>query len=345
MEKINLDIGEGEIYKGVLKCTELEDSTPVIIPYFVMRGIEDKPVMLLNAAIHGDELNGIEVINRILDVVDVKKLRGTLIGVPIVNTIAFRARSRFDPVDGKDLNRFFPGNPDGSITQRIAHCFFSKFVRKAKFGIDLHTGMKGHLLMPHPRVRKFNDIDQPMKYSMALGTEVIFHHDGAEGMLNIQAEKAGKHIVCFENGVAGVLDEYYINKAMDGVLNFMKYFGMIDGKAIMPEKQIILNGYEEIPAKRGGIFISLVSPGDVVKKGEYVGYIRVPFSGEKNYVRATDNGVVVGIRTQPLVRPGTTVIWLLPFDGAEIIDGLKGKNVRHKKSEIMEKMKKKGIFI
>ncbi|MCD6512968.1 MAG: succinylglutamate desuccinylase/aspartoacylase family protein [Thermoplasmata archaeon] len=345
MEKINLDIGEGEVRKGIIKCTELEDSTPVIIPYFVMRGIQDKPIMLLNAAIHGDELNGIEVINRVFDAIDIRKLRGTIVGVPIVNTIAFRARNRFDPVDGKDLNRFFPGDDKGSITQRIAHCFFHKFVKRVNFGIDLHTGMKGHLLMSHPRVRKFNDIDQPIEYSMALGTDIIFHHDGAEGMLNIQAEKIGKHIVCFENGVAGVVDEYYINEAMKGVFNFMKYFGMIDGHAIMPEKQVVLTGYEEIGAKRGGIFIPYVSPGDVVKKGEYVGYIRIPFSGEKKYVRAIDNGVVVGIRTQPLVRPGTTVAWLLPFDGAEIIEPLEGDNIKYRKSEILDKMKKKGITI
>jgi len=113
MNEPQLNIKKGEVRKGLVKCAELEDGNPVTIPYFVMRGVKKKPVLLLNAALHGDELNGIEVIMRIFEKIDPMELKGTILAAPIVNTLAFKARDRMDPVDKKDLNRFFPGKKDG----------------------------------------------------------------------------------------------------------------------------------------------------------------------------------------------------------------------------------------
>jgi len=197
-----------------------------------------------------------------------------------VNTLALRARDRTDNVDRKDLNRLFPGKKDGTVTERIAYHFFNKFVKKATFGIDLHTGMKGHLLVPHPRVRVFNNSSPSLEYPQALGTEIIFYNEGKEGMLNIQAEKAGIPIVCFEIGEAGRLDEYYINEGFKGVMNFMKYFGMIDGAPEIPEKQILLKDYMELPSRISGLFHPRASAGDVVKKNQLVGIVSSPFYNE-----------------------------------------------------------------
>lgn len=339
-----LEIGAGEIYKSKIECTELEDGTPVIIPYFVMRGIRKKPILLLNAALHGDELNGIEVIMRLFERIKPTNLKGTIIAVPVVNVLAFRSRSRVDPIDGKNMNRVFPGKKDGTVTERIAYYFFHKFVKKADFGIDLHTGMKGHLLIPHPRMRVLKDFSPSIEHARALGTEIIFYHEGHPGMLNIAAGKHGIPIVCFEIGEAERLDEYFVQAGIEGVINFMKYFGMLDGEPEIPEKQILLKDYIEVPSPTGGIFYRKVSAGDVVKRGQLIGAIKSPFTGEKRYIKSPKNGVVIGIRSQPLVRPGTTVAWLMSFEQGKILSPLR-KKVKSIDSKTFSDTEKKGIEI
>ncbi|HEC76352.1 MAG TPA: hypothetical protein ENI33_03710 [Thermoplasmatales archaeon] len=343
MSEPNLNIGKGEMQRGSIHCGELEDGTSVTIPYFVMRGIRKKPVLLLNAALHGEELNGIEVINRIFETINPLELKGTIIGVPVVNTLAFRARSRVDPIDGKDLNRVFPGKKDGTITERVAYTFFNKFVKRADFGIDLHTGMKGHLLIPHPRVRTYKDFSPSLEYSRALGTEIIFYHEGSKGMLTIEAGKIGIPVVCFEIGEAGRLDEYFIDAGMKGVINFMKYFGILDGEPEIPEKQILLKNYKEVVSQYGGLFYPKVKAGEVAKKNQFIGIIKSPFTGEKHYVRAFTDCLIIGVRSQPVVRAGTSVAWIMTFEEGNILPSLQNKNLLKLPSKMVSITKEKGI--
>jgi len=340
-----LSIGRGEVHRGKIQCTELEDGTPVLLHYLVMRGVKKKPILLLNAALHGDELNGIEVITRIFEKINPMELKGTILAVPVVNTLAFKARSREDPIDKKNLNRVFPGKKEGTVTERIAYYFFNKFVKKATFGIDLHTGMKGHLLIPHPRIRVLNTPSPSLEHFQALGTEIIFYNEGEKGMLNIEAEKIGVPIVCFEIGEAGRLDEYYIREGMKGILNFMKYFGMLDGEPEIPEKQILLKDYKEITSKMSGIFHPKVNAGDVVKKNQLLGIINSPFYSEKHYVKSPEDGVIIGIRTQPIVRPGTTVAWFMTFDQGKLLPTLKGKKIMETSSRTFSMVQEKGVEI
>ena len=151
-------------------------------------------------------------------------INGTIIGIPIVNTLAFKSRNRFDEIEKIDLNRVFPGKRNGKITEKIAYYFFNEFVKKVDFGIDLHAGMKGHLLLPHARARKFKKFLPSLEYYQALGTEIVYYHEGAEGMLNIASIKENIPIVCFEIGEADRLNEYYINEGVKAIKNFMKYF-------------------------------------------------------------------------------------------------------------------------
>ncbi|KAA0002719.1 MAG: succinylglutamate desuccinylase/aspartoacylase family protein [Thermoplasmata archaeon] len=345
MNEPYLNIGRGEVHRGSIQCTELEDGTPVVLPYLVMRGIKKKPILLLNAALHGDELNGIEVIMKIFEKIDPMELRGTILAVPVVNTLAFKARSRSDPIDKKNLNRVFPGKKEGTVTERIAYHFFNKFVKKATFGIDLHTGMKGHLLVPHPRVRVLNNSSPSLEHPQALGMEIIFYNEGKKGMLNIEAEKIGIPIVCFEIGEAGRLDEYYIKEGIKGVLNFMKYFDMLDGEPKIPEKQILLKDYKEIPSKISGIFHPKVHAGDVVKKNQLLGIISSPFYNEKHYVKSPEDGIIIGIRTQPIVRPGTVVAWFMTFDQGQLLPSLKGKKIMETSSRTFSMAQEKGVEI
>jgi len=345
MNEPNLNLKAGETTRGTIICTELEDGSPVSIPYFVIRGKSKKPVLLINAAIHGEELNGIEVVNRIFEDIKPEEIHGTIVGVPVVNTLAFRARSRVDPIDGKNLNRVFPGKKDGTVTERIAYHFFNKFVKKADFGIDLHTGSKGHLLVPHPRVRTLSDFIPSLEYPRALGTEFIFQDEGQEGMLNIEAGKIGVPVVCFEIGVAGVLDAYYIKAGLKGVMNFMKYFGMIKGKPEIPKQQVLLKGYKEIPSQIGGLFYPYVKAGDVVKKKQIIGVTKSPYTGEKYFARAPDDCYIVGIRSQPVVRQGTSIAWIMTFEKSNILPPLRNNDLRDLSSKIISDTVEKGITL
>ncbi|RLF35631.1 MAG: hypothetical protein DRM99_04260 [Thermoplasmata archaeon] len=345
MSEVNLNIETGTKQRGFIQCAELEDGSPVIIPYFIVRGVSKKPVLLLNAAIHGEELNGIEVINRVFEKINPMELHGTIIGVPVVNTPAFRARNRLDPIDGKNLNRVFPGEKNGTTTERIAYYFFNKFVKKATFGIDLHTGSKGHLLVPHPRIRTLDDFTPVLEYPRALGTEFIFQSKGEKGMLNIEAGKIGIPIVCFEIGVAGILDEYYIKAGLKGVMNFMKYFGMIKGIPEIPKQQVLLKDYQEIVSQIGGLFYPRVKAGDVVKKNQLLGVTKSPFTGEKHYVRAPDDCYIVGIRSQPVVRQGTAVVWLMTFEKGNILPPLRKNDLKNLSSKMVTQTREKGIKI
>lgn len=343
-EEVDLNVEAGEIKRGVVVCTELEDGSPVVFPYFVMRGTKgEKPVLLLNAAIHGDELNGVEVINRVFEKIKPDDLHGTIVGVPVVNTLAFRARNRVDPIDDKNLNRVFPGKKNGTVTERIAYHFFNEFVKKADFGIDLHTGMKGHLLVPHPRIRTLNGFTPSLEHHRALGTAFIFQNEGEKGMLNIEAGKRGIPIVCFEIGVAGVLDEHYINAGFKGVLNFMRFYSMLDGEAEIPRQQVLLSDYHEEISQIGGLFYPRVKPGDVVSKGQLLGITKSPYTGEKYFAKAPDDCYIVGIRSQPVVRQGTTVAWLMTFEKGNILPPIRKKNLRVVSSKIFDDSRRKGI--
>ncbi len=334
---IKLDIGEGKKYRGKIKVAELEDGSKVEIPYFVMRGRRRRPILLLNAALHGDELNGVEVIMRLFEELNPMEVNGTIVAVPVVNVLAFRSRDRFDVIEKRDLNRKFPGKKDGNVTEKIAYHFFNEFVKKADFGIDLHAGMKGHLLLPHGRARTLGDYAPKLEYYQALGTDIIFYHEGEKGMLNITAGKRGIPVVCFEIGEADRLDEFYINEGIKGVKNFMKYFGMLSGLPEMPARQILLQGYIETRASVGGMFYSKARVGDVVKKGDVIGYIR-KINGKKVYVKAEKNSTVMGIRTLSAVREGDPIAWMLSFENAEILE-IK-KKVKIRRNRILEKAEK-----
>ena len=147
-------------------------------------------------------------------------------------------------------------------------------MKKADFGIDLHVGMKGHLLLPHARARKFKKFLPSLEYYQALGTEIVYYHEGAEGMLNVASIKENIPIVCFEIGEADRLNEYYINEGVKAIKNFMKYFWNDGRIARNPEKQLLLKNNVEIRATKGGIFYPKIKIGSIVNKNDIIGYIR-----------------------------------------------------------------------
>src|SRR4051812_564643 len=163
-----------------IRISEFYTATPVFIPVTVIHGSQPGPVLYIVAAVHGDEINGIEMVRQIRADVDPHKLHGTLILVHIANPISFTSMTR-DLPDGRDLNRFFPGRDRGSMASLIADAIFTKIVRISNYGIDLHTAASGRTNLPHVRV----DMKSPILRRMAgaFGSEVVFDMPGEPGML------------------------------------------------------------------------------------------------------------------------------------------------------------------
>lgn len=287
-----------------LKVSETTTHRDASIPITVVRGVEDGPVLTLTGAVHGDEINGIAIVRRILDIIEPDSLRGTLVGVPVVNRFGFINQSRYLP-DRRDLNRFFPGDPDGSMAGRIAHKLFDRVISRSDFLIDLHTAAAGQQNLCHVR----GDADDPRVKELmkAFGTPVMMHGAGPKGSLRRAALEAGIPSILFEAGEPARFQEHVVEIGAEGVLRVMKHLGMIDRRLRKPGVQVLMRRTEWIRADHGGLLYMEVEPGDLVRTRQRLATIHDPFGRRVDGVYAQHSGVVLSTATVPLVNPGTAV--------------------------------------
>ncbi len=224
-----LKIGEVEVRPGQrvtvdLPVARLYTDTSLSMPVKVIRGRRAGPVLFISAAIHGDELNGVEIIRRLLKRPSIKSLRGTVIAVPIVNVHGFLDQSRYLP-DRRDLNRSFPGSPKGSIAARLANTFLKEVVLKSDFGIDLHTGAIDRSNLPQIRA----NLDDPAvtELAQAFGAPVIVNANMREGSLRACAAGHGIPVMIYEAGEALRFDEVCIRAGIRGILQVMRKLDML----------------------------------------------------------------------------------------------------------------------
>ncbi|MEZ4751260.1 MAG: succinylglutamate desuccinylase/aspartoacylase family protein [Bdellovibrionota bacterium] len=208
-------IALGENKTANLFVARLYDYTDVSIPIRVIRGKEDGPILFVSAALHGDELNGVEIIKRLLRSPSLKKLNGTLIAVPIVNVFGFNNRSRYLP-DRRDLNRSFPGRDDGSLASQIAYLFRTEVVEKCTHGLDLHTGAIHRTNLPQIRTN-FQD-KELVKLAKAFGAPVILDSSQPDGSLRAAATSGKVPVLCYEGGEALRFDELAIKAGLAGTI-------------------------------------------------------------------------------------------------------------------------------
>lgn len=231
MNHDDLIIGGFSIPKGKETSINLElpklYSTPTELPLKVLRGNTGKKVVFISAAIHGDELNGVEIIRRLRKLSLLKKLKGTLILAPIVNPYGVMNLSRYLP-DRRDLNRSFPGNTKGSLASRIAKIFFDEIVLKSDFGIDLHTGAVHKSNLPQIRTNIFNE--ETFKLAKAFEAPLILHSELRDGSLRSEAAENGTPILLYEAGEALRFDENAIRIDVRGIVNVLRENGMLPRK-------------------------------------------------------------------------------------------------------------------
>jgi len=291
-----------------IRISEFSTATPVFIPVTVAHGARSGPVLFVAAAVHGNEINGVEMVRRVRTLVDPAKLRGTLILIMIANPISFLTMTR-DLPDGRDLNRFFPGRDRGSMASVIADAIFGKVVRLADYGIDLHTAAVGRTNLPHVRA----DMKGPVvrRMAAAFGCEVIFDMPGDEGMLRRAATQAGVPTIVYEAGEPLKFQKPLIRRGVEGICNVLAELRMYPFERVPPPFQLVVDDHRWIRAKRGGILDLQVRPGDIIDRGGVIAVNTKPFGTEVRRILAPYTGLVAGCATIPMVIPGSAVCHLV----------------------------------
>lgn len=296
-----------------LAAAQLYTQTPLNIPVHVVHGRRPGPVLLVTAAIHGDELNGVDVIRRLLSARFLERLRGTLIAVPVVNVFGFIYKSRYLP-DRRDLNRCFPGSETGSLGARMAWLIKREVLDKADYAIDLHTGAVHRSNFPQIRANLANEGSKAI--AKAFGVPVIINSVLSSGTLRDTAESQGIPVITYEAGEALRFDEDCIRAGYRGVRNVMQHLGMVAPsrrKATVEEPAIAL-GSSWVRANTDGVFRPLVSLGSRIREGQRLGVINSPFTLEEVDVLAPFSGILVGRSNLPLANEGEALFHIARFD-------------------------------
>jgi predicted deacylase len=270
-------------------------------PVFVLNGKGPGPVLCLTAAVHGDELNGIEVVRRVLDDLDVEILNGAVIGVPIVNIQGFYRGIRYLP-DRRDLNRHFPGNAKGSAATRIAHSFFTEIVKHCSALVDLHTGSLNRTNLPQVRA----DLSNPAAARMAraFGATVALHSKGEKGSLRRAATAAGIPAVTFEMGEPMRVQPEQVEHGAKAVETLLYSLGMTKQRRYWGDPEPVYYSSKWVRVDHGGILFSDVALGERVSEGELLGVVTDPISNQQHRIYAPVSGRVLGMALNQVVLPG-----------------------------------------
>jgi len=270
-------------------------------PVLVVNGAKPGPTLCLTAAIHGDELNGIEVVRRVLYDLEPEKLSGAVIGVPIVNLQGFRRSSRYLP-DRRDLNRYFPGNPRGSAAARLAYSFFTEVIVNCNALVDMHTGSFERTNLPQLRA----DLDNPqiVELTQGFGSTVVLHGGGTKGTLRRAASDAGIPTVTVEAGAPARVQNEDVTHSTKGVMTLLNELGMYSRTTNWGNREPVYYQSKWIRAESGGVLFSKVELGDRVRKGELLGTVTDPITNVQSELRASVRGRILGMALDQFVMPG-----------------------------------------
>jgi predicted deacylase len=288
------------------------------LPVAVINGRSPGPHVWLSAAIHGDELNGVEIVRRVLRELDAKRLRGAVIAVPIVNPLGFMIESRYLP-DRRDLNRAFPGSNRGSTASRLAHLFMTQVVAQCSVGIDLHTATTHRVNFPQVRA----NIDDPatLDLAKAFGAPFTIHAKVRDGSLRQAATELGATVLVYEAGEAHRFDDDAIGAGTTGVLRTLRSMRMLDVRLPRTKPTKLIRRTRWVRARRGGLADISVKLGQRVKEGDPVAAISDAFGSRPTTVKATETGWVIARTQRPLVHSGDAIAHIAIDTGSEPANG------------------------
>ncbi len=296
-------IAPGTRQRVDLRISTLANATAMDLPVHVVHGGHKAPALFLSAAVHGDEVQGVEIIRRVLLHPALRAVKGTLLAVPIVNHFGFITHSRYMP-DRRDLNRSFPGSDRGSLASLLADLFFREVVMRCQYGIDLHTAALHRMNLPQVRVAPRDA--ELLQLAEAFAPPVVLISKLRDKSLRLNAAKEGVKVLLYEGGEALRFDEPSIEAGVKGVLRVMAALGMIDeAPGPLPHQEVaVARASSWVRAPEGGILHTLRRCGDRVGKKEVIGVVADPVGGHSVPVVAVDDGIIIGRTQIPLVNRG-----------------------------------------
>ncbi|MDA3945410.1 MAG: succinylglutamate desuccinylase/aspartoacylase family protein [Helicobacteraceae bacterium] len=319
MKKQQLQICGIDIPAGCTKNIEIElpklYNLPASIPIQVISGKTAGPTVFISAAIHGDELNGIEIIRRLKKLSVIKKIKGTLILVPVVNVYGINTLSRYLP-DRRDLNRSFPGSTKGSLAARMAKIFLDEIVKKCDYGIDLHTGAIHRSNLPQIRTNTENQ--ETLELAKAFEAPVVLHSALRDGSLRAEAQEHGVPILLYEAGEALRFDDTAIKIGVKGIVNVLKALNMLPKSSKKRQRNpLIFKESSWVRASESGMLRTVKGLGDSVKKDEIIAFIDEPLGDRSFEITSSFDGIIIGKSQIPLVQEGDAVFHIARFRNLE----------------------------
>lgn len=302
--RVTIDLPVGRLYTH----------TPMSMPVQIVSGKKAGPRLFICAAIHGDEINGVEIIRRVLKLPALKRLSGTVVAVPIVNLHGFINHSRYLP-DRRDLNRSFPGTEKGSLAGRIAYLFMAQIVNQCTHGIDLHTGAihRGNL----PQVRANMDDPETERLARAFNVPVIISATLRDGSLRESAADQGMPMLLYEAGEALRFDEIGIRAGVNGIINVLRELKMLPaarGKPVRHTEPVVARSSSWVRAPESGILRAVMPLGGHVKKDQLLGIVADPFGEREVQLTSPYDGIVIGRTNLPLVNEGDALFHIARFE-------------------------------
>lgn len=312
-----IEVKPGERQQINLPIADLSIHLPITMPVSIVNGKLVGPRLFVSAVIHGDELNGVEIVRRVMQLPVLRRIRGTLIAVPLVNVPGFLNLTRTTP-DGRDINRTFPGLSKGSLAARIAKLFFEEVVVDSDYGIDLHTGSSHRVNYPQIRGNLNNPDIENM--ALAFGVPLILNASSRTGSLREAAENVGVPVIVYEAGEGLRFDESAIRAGVKGVVRVMRRLGMLPARSRTVSRPLpILRSSSWIRAPISGILRTAQAAGTHVKKNQLLGVIADPLGESELEIRAPKEGFVIGRTNLPVVHEGDALFNLAQTEGTQIV--------------------------
>lgn len=317
-------IGPGQRITVDLPMAKLYTHTEMTLTAHVIHGRKPGPRLFVCSTLHGDEINGVEIIRRLLKRKDLARLHGTLIAIPVVNSFGFIHHSRYLP-DRRDLNRSFPGSENGSLASRLAALLLGEVLSLCTHGIDLHTGANHRFNLP--QVRACLDDPDTEKLARAFGAPVMVHSHLRDGSLRDAVAALGIPVLLYEAGEAFRFDELSIRTGLRGILAVMRSIGMLPKRRSTVTHPVFSASTSKwVRAPISGIVTEIASVGRQVDKGDRLAVVSDPFGENEKIVRAPLSGLVIGRLELPLVYQGDALFHIAVLEGdpdaEQILEGM-----------------------
>lgn len=299
---------KGQTHRLHIHLSDNSLGTPWRVPLIIIRGLNKGPTLGLTAALHGDELNGISTIYKLIDDIDPEKLSGNIVMVPISNVPAYLMNQR-NFSDNADLNRIMPGKPDGNASELYAHYFTTKIISKFNYLLDLHTASHGRVNSLYIRADIESEETRTLAYLQ--NPQIIVKKFDVDGTLRSWANENGIPAITIEIGNPNAFQHKLVDETLEGIKNTLRFLSMIDGsvKDMVTDAYVCDHSYW-IYSNKGGIVDVFPKLADKVKAGDVIAKVYDVFGQVKEVIKTNKTGVVIGKNVRPNCDAGTRIIHL-----------------------------------